>query len=239
MSQRGLNPRPKYWLLFEIAADGTSKQIAAHDHFDMLLPTSTSNQFYRLGFGTEIKNARYEEHFDDLTGHDFGVIVPKDADEDFYEKNKERLDSLKYQQNQVLGIKYHVPSKSLVSGNTWRQYNNLKADMPNRVQNTKYVDRVEINTWSWTGENDYGIGFSQLYIGDYQVLTKSYSSYILDLDKISKEFDGFPRKQERAIEQLQENPYSFKKLLPEYDYHDYLKLVTYPEREYILVTEKK
>ena len=73
----------------------------------------------------------------------------------------------------LIGFKYHVPSRGLMYNNTWRIYGNSEktlADLgsgENPETIATYVDHIEIEEGvrTWTGENQYGIGFAMFAEG--------------------------------------------------------------------------
>ena len=73
----------------------------------------------------------------------------------------------------LYGLKYHVPSRGLMQNNTWRIYENVdlisKDNNFNGMQGTgiTYVDSVRtVGVESWTGEDQFRIGYSLLVEGE-------------------------------------------------------------------------
>ena len=65
----------------------------------------------------------------------------------------------------LIAIKYHVASRGLRKGNTWRIYRNIDDGYGDAI----YVEHININVESWTGEDEFGIGFSMICDGELEL----------------------------------------------------------------------
>ena len=73
----------------------------------------------------------------------------------------------------LYGLKYHVPSKGLMENNTWRIYEGI--DVISQAKDfhglqgpgITYVDSIRMHgVESWTGNEQYRIGYSLLVSGE-------------------------------------------------------------------------